>query len=168
MSISIADQYFLKANSYYPYCTEFVVENLNYALSYEEFHAPSLVLMGRLQMELLSNYKKARHYFELALAFEPAYIETYEHYSLLSLYTSDFAKVKELTDRAVKIKGTDICLMRYRKVKMYELMGLHEIAKEEVNKLIKTSGSNKSLNFYKNEKSRLKKLIKMRKVKSKA
>ncbi len=168
MSISIADQYFLKANSYYPFWTEFVVENLNYALSYEEYHAPSLVLMGRLQMDLLKNYSAAKHYFEMALAFEPTYVETYEYFSLLCLYIGDYPKVKNLTDRAIKIKGADVPLMRYRRAKMYELMGLHEIAKEEVDKLIKTSGSNKSLNFYKNEKNRLKKLIKMRQAKSKA
>lgn len=150
MDISQADQYFLKAESYYPYCSEFVVENLSYALSYDENHVPSLVLTGRLQMDLLKNFKTAKHYFELALAFDADYVETYEHYSLLCLWTGDFAKAKQIIDQSISIKGMDLLRMRYRKAKMYELMGLHEIAKEEVNKLIKTSVNNKSLNFYKN------------------
>lgn len=166
MSISLADQYFLKAEGYYPFWSEFVVENLNYAFSYDEYHAPSLVLMGRLKMELLKDFKGAKHCFELALTFEPSYVETNEYYSLLCLWTSDFATADSIIDRSVRVKGIDLALMRYRKAKMYELMGHLKLAKSEVDKLIKTSVTNKHLRYYQDERSRLKKLIKMRKSKS--
>ena len=74
MGTTLADEYFLKAWSNYPFCAEDALEPLNYALSFDEEHAPSLCLMGRLQMEILKNFKTAKHYFECALLADSDYV----------------------------------------------------------------------------------------------
>jgi tetratricopeptide (TPR) repeat protein len=168
MGISIADQYLLKAFDCYPYDLDSVAENLNYALSYDEVHVPTLVLLGRMYMEQLKNFSEAKHYFEVALSIDPVYVETYEHYSLLSLWTGSYAKVLSLYDRSVKVKGINIAVMRHRRVKAYEQMGLHHLAAKEISQLVKISGCQEMLTFHESEKERINKLIELRKQKLEA
>ena len=58
MNITQADKYFLKALDSFDYDEGEMVEALNYALSYDEEHAPSLCLAGRLHMEKMKNFKE--------------------------------------------------------------------------------------------------------------
>ena len=81
MSISIADTYYLKAVSNYPWNLDEATENLNYALSYDEHHAPANCLMGRLYMEILKDFDKAGSYFEQAIINDLQYVDTYKWFS---------------------------------------------------------------------------------------
>lgn len=165
MEISIADQYYLKAFGEYPYELGEVCDNLNYALSYDEYHAPSLVLKGRLFMEQMKSYSKAKACFEMALAFEPDYAETYEYYSLLCIWCKDYEKAQKLIDDSYKIVGINIYRMRIRQAKLYEYMGRYEQAYQEMKDLEKISSCYQSLDYFQSEKKRLKNLIKMRRKK---
>ena len=48
MGLSIADQYYVKAFDNYPFEIENTVENLSYALSYDEHHVQANCLMGQV------------------------------------------------------------------------------------------------------------------------
>jgi hypothetical protein len=51
MNITQADKYFLKAFDAFDYDMEELVESLDYALSHDEEHAPTLCLLGRTHGE---------------------------------------------------------------------------------------------------------------------
>lgn len=63
---------------------------------FDERHAPSLCLMGRLQMEILKNFKTAKHYFECALLADSDYVETYKYYSLLLIWLGDLTNAERI------------------------------------------------------------------------
>jgi len=57
MELNQADQYYLKALDFYPNDFEFVLENLQYALSHDDEHAQSLCLKGQIFMFYLKEYE---------------------------------------------------------------------------------------------------------------
>ena len=67
MDLTLADQYYLKAVDNYPYCREFVVEKLNYAVSCDDEHLQALCLLGRLYMYELKEYRAALACLQKAL-----------------------------------------------------------------------------------------------------
>ena len=123
MNISLADQYFLKAQDAYHWDAEQLVESLNYALSYDVEHAPSLCLTGRLMMEKLKSFDAAKHHFEMALIADPFYVETYKYYSLLLIWLGDFAKAEKLIHRSEKIAGMPTVVIIQRRATMLECQG---------------------------------------------
>ena len=78
MSLTIADQYYLKAVDFYPYDLAQTTEALNYALSYDSEHSQANCLMGRLHMEVLKNFETAEQYFEAAIVSNLQYVDTYK------------------------------------------------------------------------------------------
>jgi len=166
MRDSLADHYYLKAFDAYPYCLVTVSEYLDYALSCDDYHAPANVLKGRVEMEYLRNFKAARHYYEMALLAEPEYVDTYEYYTLLCLWTGAFGKLESLLKASIKVPGIDVHLMRFRKAKMLEMVGRLEDASIEFEKLVLTATSTAKLDRFKKERKRVRKLIKMRARKS--
>ena len=107
MAITLSDTYYLKALDYYPYNLEELIENLNYALSYDDQHSDANCLMGRLQHRQLNNYEEAEYYFQTALASEPKNIEVYKHYSFLLLDLREYKKARKLALFSYTIKGVD-------------------------------------------------------------
>lgn len=105
MDLTLADQYYLKASSEYPYSLEFVIENLNYALSYDEEHTQSLCLLGKVYMFQMKEFHVAQTCFQKALLSDKNYPDTYKYLSLLKTWLADFDGALKILERGMKIKG---------------------------------------------------------------
>ncbi len=90
MSLTLADQYYIKAIDNYPYNLEESVENLNYALSYAKDHAGVNCLMGRFYFEQLKDLETAEYYFQNALASDLNHLETFVWYAMLLIQIRNY------------------------------------------------------------------------------
>lgn len=167
MSLSLADQYYLKAHDNYIWNIEETVESLNYALSYDEEHAASNCLMGRLLMEKLKRFDEAAHYFELALLADPNYVDTYKHFSRLLIWLGKLDRAEKLIQQGAGKKGMSKLIMIKRSAALLEAKGQIDLAIKEVRRGRLLSSSDIDYNFFNAEKDRLKRKIKKHKKKGK-
>lgn len=123
MSLNVADQFYLKALDNYPYALEETVENLNYALGYDDEHCQANCLMGRVFMEQMKEYEMADYYFEKALASNFTYPDTFKYYSLLKIWKGEYPKAKKIIDYSLRVRGMDRATMLHRKALVYECTG---------------------------------------------
>ena len=107
MDLNQADQYYLKAADYYPYNLEFAIENLNYALSYDDEHPSANCLSGMIYMYHLKDFEKAAKCFYNSLSGDINYPETYKHYSLLRLWQGEYERAQKIIDRGMHVRGMD-------------------------------------------------------------
>jgi len=165
MGLSLADEYYLKAVDNYDYNLAEVVEPLNYALSYDEEHVPSLCLMARIKMDYLKDYKSSRHYFEMALIADPYFIDTYKYYSKLLIWIGELEKAEQLINRSVKVKGLSNGFRHRIKANIYEYKGRPDLAISEIKKAKLFSVNAHLYDFCEKEEIRLKKKIAKKKRK---
>lgn len=105
METNILNTYVLKALDAYPYDLEETVENLNYALSYQEDNIHALFLMGKLQAEQFGDYEKAKHYYAEVLAIKLDFHKVYSSYIQVLLWNEDFIEAQQLIEFAFTVKG---------------------------------------------------------------
>lgn len=122
-NLNVADTYFLKAWDNYGYNSTEVVENINYALSYDEEHAPTWCLKGRLFMDELKNFQEAKRCFENAIFYNPTYIETYKYYTLLLIWTGEFEKAQIIINKGKRVKGMPLSYTIHRSALIHEFKG---------------------------------------------
>ncbi len=136
MNQTLADSYYLKALNEYPWNPGQTMENLNYALSYDDGHARAHVLMGRLCMEVIKDYQEAEYHFEQALMADLDYVETYKWFSLLKIWMGAYAEANKLIEYGMQIDGMDIATMTHRKALIAEgtghLKGARRLYKEAI------------------------------------
>ena len=111
MTLTIADKYFLKAREGYPYELEGALENLNYALGYDEEHAGANHLMGLMHWEQFEDYEMAEYYFEMTLANNPGHLGVCKNFSHLLIERKAFAKAEKLIHYSYKLVGVDMASM---------------------------------------------------------
>ncbi len=131
MSLTLADQYFLKALDNYTFDIEQTVESLNYALSYDEQHPAANCLLGRLLMEKLKRFPEAKHCFERALIEDPNYVDTYKFYSQLLIWMGDLEKAETIIEKGISKVGMPKLIMIKRKAAILEARGLVQEAIKE-------------------------------------
>jgi Tfp pilus assembly protein PilF len=112
MSLSVADQYYLKGLDHYNYDWEEVVENVNYALSADPEHAGANHLMGKLHYEQLKNFDLAESYFVSALESNPCHIDTCFDYTLLLMQLNRFEEASNLLTHLERIPGAEKCRVK--------------------------------------------------------
>ena len=100
-------KYYFEALDNYPYSLPDCLEALNYALSYDPEDADSLCLMGRIYSEMLTDYEKAKLYFEEAMQCNVANLNTPQYYIKCLLDNEDFHEAEKLIKYSLKIKGID-------------------------------------------------------------
>lgn len=108
MTLTLADQYYLKALDEYPYSLNEVIESLNYALSYDMEHVGANCLMGQLYMEQFNSYDQAEEYFLAALAIDPLHEHSCTGYARLLIWIREYDKSQKVLDHARKLKGVGI------------------------------------------------------------
>lgn len=135
MDLSIGDQYYLKAKDYYPYNLEFVVENLNYALSYDDEHAPANCLQGLIYMYHLKDYQKALASFTVALQGDLNYIDTYKHASLLNIWLGNYEQAQKLIQYGLRVRGMDATILLSHQAYIHEYKGEFKQAKTILKKV---------------------------------
>lgn len=98
MATSLAENYYLKALEAYPWELSEVMENLTYALSYDEHNSAANCLMGQLQMNQLKNYNDAEWYFERAISSDPNFACAYENLVLLYVHINRLKKAQQILE----------------------------------------------------------------------
>lgn len=100
-------KYYFEALDNYPYSLPDCLEALNYALSYDPEDADSLCLMGRIYSEMLTDYEKAKLYFEEAMQCNVTNLNTPQYYIKCLLDNEDLHEAEKLIKYSLKIKGID-------------------------------------------------------------
>jgi tetratricopeptide (TPR) repeat protein len=154
--------YYLEAYDSYPYDLKQTSESLNYALAYDNEHAPSLCLMGKLLAEQMKSPREAAHYFELAIVFDQHFPDTYYAYIDLLLDHKHYAKAKEIMEKAEKVPSLcEACLYR-RKSLWLEKQGMLRAAKNALNVAINVSTNNGEIDDLRSEMMRIKSKLKQK------
>ncbi len=120
--------YYLKALDQYDYCLEMVIENLNYALAYDEYHVQAHALMGKVYMYHLKDYRLAQECFTRVLQSNIRYVDVYEHYILLKIWLGDYSGAERIMVFAKKIKGMNTSKILFLQARMLEARGLYKEA----------------------------------------
>lgn len=163
MSLTIADQFYLKALDNYPWDLESSIENLNYALGYDD-HAQTNCLMGRLYMDYLKDYHLASEYFQQALLVDMYFIDTYKYFSLLKIWLGDYIGAKKLIQYGLKLKGMNPVILRSRMALIYECQGQLPLAKQSLRQaMMECLCEEQSAEIFQ-QLSRIKRKIKMQKA----
>lgn len=168
MEFTLADQYFLKAKDHYPHNLEDTMENLNYALSYDESHVQANHLMGRIYMYHMKEYDAAGHYFNVALTTNMDYPDTYEYYCLLKLWMLDYKGALKLINYGMNVKGVNKSALLLTKAIVFECTGNYKIAKQILRQAILYCIDTDSIDVIKGHMGRLKEKKKIHRKSSKS
>ena len=128
MEITLADQYYLKAMNSYPWRIADALENLNYALSYDENHAQAWCLQGIVHMYSLKNYSEAQAAFNKSIRADLSHVDAYKHLSLLKIWKGETERAYKLIDYALKLEGMDRAVMLGLKAMAMEIQGRFKTA----------------------------------------
>ncbi len=170
MGLTIADSYYLKAHA----ATEIfggdweqICESLNYALSYDENHCPSLCLLGEIYVRNLFMPEKGFECFDKVIAINSDYDEVYTKYALCLIWSNEVERAKKLIKFAHSVKTID-------SAQLYWLSSYVQETKNNYKKCLKLLKKAKSviynddyLSFMESEEKRIKKKMKLEQPKSK-
>lgn len=123
MELTLADQYYLKAVDNFPYELSEVLENLNYALSYDENHCQANCLMGQVFMYHLKQFEKSEFYFNQAMQADLTYPDTIKYLSLLKIWLCEFDQALKIIKFGMSVKGMNIAILLTHKALVYECQG---------------------------------------------
>ncbi len=155
MALTLADQYYMKALEGYDYNLEEVVENLNYALSYDQEHAGANYLMGKLYMEQFQKFDLAKEYFESSMACDPTNLNTCESFTWLLIRTRKFAEALRLIKYASGLQGAIRPEFLRLEALVYELQKDYKGSIELLNSAIDESYDSGYIEFLENELDRV-------------
>ncbi|WP_426274662.1 tetratricopeptide repeat protein [Chryseobacterium sp. S-02] len=162
------NKYYFEALDNYPYSLPDCLEALNYALSYDPEDADSLCLMGRIYSEMLSDYEKAKLYFEEAMQCDITNLNVPQYYIKCLLDNEDFQEAEELIAYSLSIKGIDKSTLWFYRSLLSEKRGSFSNALKFLDEAAKYCFSEHSLNVVKDRKKFIKsKMPKKNKIKKK-
>jgi tetratricopeptide (TPR) repeat protein len=126
---TLAEAYYLKALENYPWELSEVMENLTYALSYDEHNSAANCLMGQLQMNQLKNYTDAEGYFERAISSDPNFASAYENLIVLYIHIGKFKKAQQILDYAQGIPVINRSFILSKMALILEKRGAFKLSK---------------------------------------
>lgn len=156
MALSIADQYYLVASENYNYNWKEVVENLNYALSYDPNHGPSNCLMGRLYMEQFQDFDSAESYLTRSMAENPTNLETCNCLLDLFLEMQRFDEAQNLIAYVRTLPGGNVSGLYRMESLTLELNGQLSEALDKMDEAIDLCANSNYRSFLMGESERLK------------
>ncbi|HBV13733.1 tetratricopeptide repeat protein [Chryseobacterium carnipullorum] len=142
-------KYYFEALDNYPYSLPDCLEALNYALSYDPEDADSLCLMGRIYSEMLTDYEKAKTYFEEAMQCNISNLNTPQHYIKCLLDNEDLDEAEKLINYALKIKGIDKARILIQKSLLLEIRLEYKKALEPLKEAKKYGYNQNMIDFLK-------------------
>ena len=166
MDTNLLNNYMLKAIDAYPYNLEETVENLNYALSYENNNVYALYLMGRLQAEQFGDYEKAKQYYAEALANKMEFHKVYPKYIQVLLDNEDLIEAQKLIDFAFNIKGIDRGSIWEKQGQLFEIKQMYKHAISALKKAKQFGYNDGFIDYLNSEISRNKKKLKPKEKKA--
>lgn len=161
------NKYYFEALDNYPYSLPECLEALNYALSYDPEDADSLCLMGRIYSEMLSDYEKAKLYFEEAMQCDVTNLNVPQYYISCLIDNEDYHEAEKLIDYSLKIKGIDKATLWFYRALLSEKRGSLSNALKFLDKAAKYSYNAHSLDFIKSRKKFIKSKMPKKTKKSK-
>ena len=108
MSITIGENYLLKAMEAYDQDIQECVEALNYALSYDDENAEAWLLHGKVMHYYLKDYSSAEESFIHALSIDTAHGETFIEYIWLRIAEAKFEEAQQLLYQALQVVKKDL------------------------------------------------------------
>ncbi|MDH5381953.1 MAG: hypothetical protein OEW75_13930 [Cyclobacteriaceae bacterium] len=160
MTVTLADQYYLKALDEYPYALEVSIENLNYALSYNPEHIGANYLMGLVYFEQFEDYGKAEEYFLEALAHDPTQFKVCDKYAFMLIQLREYKKVEKLISHMETLRGKDIASLYHTKALLCEYQKDYITAKKLLNEAMDETYNSDYMNFLTSELERVEGKIK--------
>lgn len=164
MGLTVADQYYLKASGamgYFGSDWESVCESLNYALSYEETHAPSLCLLGRIYAEQLGNFEAGFSCFDKVIASNPEYKEVYTLYAYLLIKADELERSKKVIAFGLTQKTKDKAQLLWLTAYMHECQAAYKKSITLLKKAKKETYNEYHFDFLEDEIKRVKKKRKL-------
>ncbi|MGV6831880.1 MAG: hypothetical protein ACWA5P_10040 [bacterium] len=161
METNLNNLYLLKAMDAFPWDLEKVVENLNYALSYEPDNANALLLMAKVHYEHLGNIELAETYFDQALTSNLDLTLIYPEYVRFLVNTEKYEKANELITYAFKVVGVDKSTLYLYKAYINEAKQEFEQAEEALKNAKMNALNNEFINFVDDIMSRISKKKKL-------
>ncbi len=168
MATSLANTYYLKALENYPWELSEVMENLTYALSYDERNAAANCLMGQLQANYLKNYAEAELSYERAIMADPEFGCAYEHLVKLYIHQLKLEKAQRVLEHAQKISTISRSFVLWSMAQILERRREMKLAKHYVKAALAEALSKEEQEFLQEELGRLKAKVKaMKKLSTK-
>ena len=161
MELNQADQYYLKALDYYPFNFEFVLENLQYALSYDDKHVQSLCLKGQIFMYYIKEFEEAKLCFIKALERNMLYPDVYKHLSKLYIWLGAYDEAKRLIRYGKKVPGINHFELIRNEALLHECQGDYQLAKSKLRQASLLTHSSDCRERSKEDMARLKEKLKI-------
>lgn len=163
MSLSLADAYYLKALGLYPAKLDLVLESLNYAIGYDSNHAGAHCLLGKLKMYQLEKFSEAEEHFEISLAGDLNYTETYYVYADLLILLGKYEKATNLIKYSYKVKAINISRLKHYEGLIAEMNGNFFRAKRYMTSAFRSSCREDERAFFQGELGRIDSKLEARK-----
>ena len=141
------NKYYFEALDNYPYSLPACLEALNYALSYDPEDADSLCLMGRIYSEMLTDYERAKLYFEEAMQCNMSNLNTPQYFIKCLLDNEDLDEAEKLIEYSLKIKGIDKCRILIHQSLLFEIKFEYDKALEPLQEAKKFAYGQSMLDF---------------------
>ncbi|GGD18246.1 tetratricopeptide repeat protein [Hyunsoonleella pacifica] len=170
MGLSIADAYYLKAKG--ASCGIFsdwdeVCEALNYALSYDENHCPSLCLLGEIYAEHLHMYDEAFNCFDKVIGIDPGNTEVYQMYAMYLIWRNKTERAEKLVKHALSIAEIGKAPLLWLLSCINETKGEYKVSLEHLKDAKVDSYNDRYFSYMQYEEKRIKKKIELSKPKAK-
>ncbi len=156
MATQLAESYYLKALENYPWELSEALEQLQYALSYNNQHPAANCLMGQLQMEYLKNPTEAEYYFEQALVFDAHFTCAYEHLVKLYISQNRLRKAERVLYFMQKLPMVKQTFLFAGISTILEKRGALKLAKQNMQMALACAENQDELTFFQEEVNRLK------------
>lgn len=159
MSLQIADEYYLKAKDAVSYDWEEACESINYAISYDEAHCPSITLLGVIYAKYLHNLEEAFTFFDKVIETDANYIEVYPEYIKALIWADELEKAQKIIDFSLKIKAIDKAMILWNQAIIHEKKEVYKEGIKYIKEAKKVVYNDGFRSFLDNEKTRLKNKI---------
>lgn len=163
MATQLAETYYLKALDDYPWALSDALENLQYALSYDDTHPGANCLMAKLQMEQLKNYEAAENYLHIALATDGTFLCAYEQLLQLYLHQNRLKKAESLLKYMSKLPTARESVLSAGLAFILEKRGHLKLAKQHIKRAVAYAENSDTLSYYEESLSRIKRKLKWHK-----
>jgi len=137
MDKTISNKYYIKAKDNYPYYLTAAIENLEYAIEYDESNSDANCMLAEIYLDKFENYKLAKFHLKEALYFNQKHLKSYYLFLKICILTNDLKQAKTLIKYAKKeVEGIcTICINRYAAL-VKEKEGEFKKAKKQLKKVL--------------------------------
>ena len=135
MSKTLAETYYLKAQDRYPINLADTFEALNYALSYDDEHIQSNLMMAEIYVEYMNDPSAAEEYFRAALSVGTDNFDVFKNYCQFLFDQGRLKEAEKVNGYAAKLLDADQSAV----IRMKALIAEKRFAYKEAKRLLETA-----------------------------